>query len=811
MLRSYFTIALRTFSRQKVFTFINISGLAVGLAGALLIFAYIIDELSYDMVHPSAKNTYRIGTHQIFDNGNEASYSVAPAMWSSQLKENYPEIESITRTRWFGYPASVDYKDKEKIVLTEELFFVERNYQEILYFDVIYGDKENAFREINSIALSARTAIKIFGEEDPIGKMLSIKHPYATNDQELNLMVTAIFKDYPSNTHFKPSYLVNTESLRSVTESGNYDDAFTGWLRGFMNSYVVIKDGADIEHLEREFEKLVAANLGEQSGNFNPFLIHINDLHFDKEVQWSSEGSGDITYVYIFGSIAIFLIIIASINYMNLATARSTKRSREVGMRKVLGSKRRQLIFQFLNESFVTTLLSLLLSLLLVYFTLPIFNTLSQKNFEFLSFFNVWLVLGMVAIILIVTLLAGSYPAFYLSKFKPVEVLKGGNPGRRGSDSLRKALVIIQFCISFFMVISTGVLMKQINFLKSSKLNEQGEQVISIRFGGTAPFEKYPTFKNTVLQEPIFNKITMANHLPRQNYFGGIGINIKIPQVSDQDYQWSELNVDFNFPKTFNLEFLTGRDFNVENSADSNACLLNETAINNLGIDMMEAVGLTIEDTQSQRVSTVIGVVKDFPYRSMHQSIGPLRISARPHPVDQIVYVKLPIKELQKHIETLESKWKEVFPGIGFDYWFLDQEFGRMYESETRMSDLTESFSVVAIFIACLGLFGLASFMVEQRTKEIGIRKVLGATVKQILVLFIGTFLKMLLISAILAGPLAYFLMNEWLLQFVYHIAIDWKIIMSAVGIVFGLTIVTVGYELLKASTSNPVDAIRCE
>ena len=255
MLKSYFTIALRTFSRQKVFTFINISGLAVGLAGALLIFGYIIDELSYDMVHPLAKNTYRIGTHQIFDDGNEASYPVAPAMWSSQLKEQYPEIQSITRTRWFGYPASVDYKDKEKILLTEELFFVERNYQEILYFDVISGNKENAFKETHSISLSANTAVKIFGEEDPIGKMLSVKHPYATNDQELNLMVTAIFKDYPSNTHFKPSYLVNTESLRSITDSGNYDDSFTGWLRGFMNSYVVIKEGSDIEHIEGEFVK----------------------------------------------------------------------------------------------------------------------------------------------------------------------------------------------------------------------------------------------------------------------------------------------------------------------------------------------------------------------------------------------------------------------------------------------------------------------------------------------------------------------------------------------------------------------------
>jgi putative ABC transport system permease protein len=269
--------------------------------------------------------------------------------------------------------------------------------------------------------------------------------------------------------------------------------------------------------------------------------------------------------------------------------------------------------------------------------------------------------------------------------------------------------------------------------------------------------------------------------------------------------------VDFDFPKAFNLELLTGRDFNIENPADSNSCLINEAALINLGIDISKAVGLTIEDPQTQRISKVIGVVRDFPYKSMHHEIGPLRISARPHSVDQIVYIELPVKGMQEHIQTLESKWKDIYPGIGFDYWFLDQEFGRMYESETRMSDLTESFSIVAIFIACMGLFGLASYMTEQRTKEIGIRKVMGATVKQILVLFLSTYLKMLIISAILAGPLAYFLLNKWLQNFAYHISIDWAILVSAIGIVFGITILTVSYELIKASTANPVNAIRHE
>ena len=473
MLRSYFTVALRNFSRQKVYTFINISGLAIGLAGALLIFGYIIDEFNYDMVHPYAKNTYRIGTHHISDDGNERKYSVAPALWSSQLKDQYPDVQSILRTMWFGYPTSINYKDKDKILLTEELFYIDRNYNEVMYFDVISGDKENAFREINSIALNKSAAERIFGDKNPIGKILTIKNINATSNKELNLIVTAVFKDYPSNTNFKPSYLVPMESLRSVFRWGNYDDMFTGWLQGWMDSYVVFKDGTDIEDIGNKFENLVSDNLGEESGNFIPFLKNINDLHFDNEVKWYKEGMGDITHLHIFGSIAIFLILIASINYMNLATARSAKRSREVGLRKVMGSNRFQLIFQFINESFLTTLLSLILCLFLVFLVLPVFNNLAQKDFVFTTFFNTRLMAGMGVILFFVSILAGSYPAFYLSKFKPVEVLKGGKLSMKGSDPLRKALVIFQFSITFLMLICSGVLMKQINLMKSSKLNER--------------------------------------------------------------------------------------------------------------------------------------------------------------------------------------------------------------------------------------------------------------------------------------------------------------------------------------------------
>jgi putative ABC transport system permease protein len=811
MLKNYFKIALRIFSRQKAYTLINISGLAIGLSGALLIFGYIINELNYDRIHPSAKNTYRLAANYINDDGSVEKYSYAPALWSDQLKTQFPEVLARLRTMWIGYPYSVSFKEKDKIVLTEELYYTDPEYNEVFSFDVVAGDEGNPFREINSIALNESTAKNIFGNDNPIGRILTIKHPWATNDKELDLIVTAIFRDYPSNTSFKPSYLVPIESLRPFIGSENYDAMFTGWSRGWMVSYAVFRNDADIKMIENEFKKVVSENVNMESGEIIPFFKKMVDLHFDEELAWYMEGMGDITQLFIFASIAIFLILIACINYINLATARSVKRSREVGLRKMMGCSRIQLIFQFLNESFIITLLALFLSILIVALVLPVFNNLAQKDFVFLTFFNIKIIAAAIALVIIVTILAGCYPAFYLSKFEPAEVFKVGRVNLKGAFSLKKVLIVFQLSISSIMLICSGVLIKQINYINESKLNAQGDQMILIRYGGIAPMEKYTVYKNVVLQDPDLTNITTCNHLPRLDHFAWIGTTTRIPDVNDQEYQWSELKGDFDFSKVFNLEFLTGRDFIEGNPADSNACLINEAAVKKLGMDLYDAVGLQLEDTRTERILTVIGIVRDFQYRSTHHTIEPLIISARPDRMDQIVYVKLPVGNVQEHIQTLESKWKEIFPGIAFDYWFLDQEFSRMYSSEIRMSKLSEIFTLIAIFIACLGLFGLASYMAEQRANEISIRKVFGASVKQIAVWFLKKFLFMLLISIVLAGPLGYFLMNKWLQQFAYHISIDFKIILNSIGIIIGLTILAISYKMITASTANPAEAIKIE
>ncbi|MGD1889914.1 MAG: FtsX-like permease family protein [Cyclobacteriaceae bacterium] len=813
MIKNYFLVALRNITKQKIFAFINIFGLAVGLASTVFIFLYIVDELSFDTIHPEADRTYRIGATVTMDDGNTFQQTYVPGGWASQLKEQYPDVKEALRYLWAGYPAAVSNKEIDKIILTEELFWTEGSFDKVLYFPIVKGNPDEVFTLPNAIVLTESAAESLFGDEDPIGKRLDVSHPGMTDNQEVETIVTAVIEDFPSNSHLQPKYLVNYEVLRPFFDGDISLDEFADNLQqGFFSAYIVLSEDADAEQVQKNLGQLVTSGLGEDAPQVDPFIQKVTKLHFDEVNQWTNEGAGDIQYVYIFGSIGLLILIIACINYMNLATARSSKRAKEVGLRKAMGSNRKQLIAQFMNESFLTTLLGLILGVLLIALFLPTFNDLAYKNFSLTSLLDPAIIIGVFGILLLVAVVAGSYPALFLSGFNPVEVLKGQQETGKSPELFRKVLVTFQFTITVILVISTGVMLHQMNYIQSSKLNEGSEQMVSIRFGGFADVNRYPAYRQALLQNPDIQQVTMGNHLPRQNYFGPLGTTLIFPSVnSEQEYDWSQLNVDFAFPETYDLELITGRFFDPSNPSDSNAYLLNEAALRNLGIELDEVLGMEVLNSHTERSGTVIGVVEDFPYRSMHQTIGPLAINARPHPIDQIVYVKLPTENLQTHLAYLEDQWKEAFPNVGFDYWFLSDEFGRLYQAESRMADLAQTFSVLAILIACLGLFGLASYMAERRTKEIGIRKVLGASVPQIIALLLTNFVKMVLIAIVIAIPLAYLLMNDWLQNFVYHVPMSAVIFIIAIVLVLALTLITVGYEAIRASTANPVKSIRHE
>jgi len=819
MIQNYLLIALRNFQRQKLFSILNMCGLALGLASAILIFLYVSDELQYDTMHPYADNTYRIGSIWKNADGRVFDNETSPGYWNKHLREARSEVLEATRIDYVGYPTSLHDKVTDKIILTEDIKWAEPHFDKILTFHLLKGNQERMFDNPNSMIISETGAKKLFGDIDPIGKIITVKHSFATRDREIDVMVTGVYEDNPSNSHFKPHYIFNLNALRAV-----HNEKFDQYLEGtslrdteFFESYVVFKPGADVKAVENWLQTIAAQMIQTDSGalasgwNLSATLTNIQDLHFDQKIQWEYGFQGDKKYLAIFSSVALLILLIACINYMNLATARSARRAKEVGLRKSLGSKRKEIAIQFFVESSLMTLGSLLIALVLVVIFLHPFNQLSHKTFTLMSLLNPYMIGIVASIVLFMAFVSGSYPAIYLSGFKPVKVLKGQLVTGKGAEFFRKSLVTVQYTVSLVLIISTFIVIRQMDHMQNTKLNQQGSQLLSIRYGGIAPQNKFAAFKQAVLQDPEIEQVTMANHLPRLDFFGWIGTRVKFPDLQDKELQWKQLNVDWDFPKTYQLEFIAGRDFNTSSTRDSSAVILNESAVKALQQSLDKIIGASVQSLNDSTTYTVIGVVKDFPYQSMHQAIDPLILNPKVHPIDRIAYVKLPAGKFQEKIHAVEKIWREIFPNTGFDYWFVSDEFNRMYRSESRVSDLAKSFAILAILITALGVFGLASYTAEQKTKEVGIRKVLGANVKQVVFMFVWVFIKIFLIAGLIAVPASYFLADNWLSGFVYRSTISPFIFMDSLLGLLLITLITVSYETWKAARLNPVNSLRSE
>jgi putative ABC transport system permease protein len=681
------------------------------------------------------------------------------------------------------------------------------------------------FENPNSMVISETGANKLFGKENPIGKIISVKHRFATDDREIDVMVTGVYRDYPSNSHFKPEFIVNLNAFKSFY--GVYFNYFmegTEFDRrrnlGFFQSYINVRPGADLKTINTALNKLADQLIHSDSAaaangfKMSTFLTKMTDLHFDKKNLWEDTNvRGDKTYLTIFSIIAVLIMLIACINYMNLATARSVKRAKEVGLRKSLGSRRSGIAQQFFLESFLMILGSLLLAFLLVIIFLHPFNQLAHKTFTLGSLANPVMMAIVAAIIIFMGFISGIYPALYLSAFRPVEVLKGQIVKGKGAEFFRKSLVTVQYTVALVLIICTFIVIRQMEQLKTSKLNEQGDQILSIRFGGIAPQERFAEFKRSVLEDPQIQYVTMANHLPRLNYFGWIGTDVRFPQLGDKKLQWNQLNVEFDFAKTFQLQFIAGRDFQIGNLNDSNSMVINEAGVRALNQPIDKVMGATVNEVRFDTTITyrIIGVVKDFPFRSMHQPIEPLLLNPHPHFIDKIAYIKLPAVHAGEKMESIEKKWKAVFPGTGFDHWYLNDEFNRMYMEEEQVSSLAKAFAVLAIIITILGVFGLASYTAEQRTKEIGIRKVLGASERQVVSLFLNVFLKIIAISCVVAIPIAWFAAYKWLQNFVYRTSLDPIIFGTGLLVLLAITLLTVSYEIFKSIRLSPVKSLRTE
>ena len=833
MLFNYFILALRNLRKQKSYAIINTLGLSVGLASALFILLYVRHEFTYDSYHPDSDQLYRLGYRLNFPNGESSAEPFAPAGWDNYLKETYPAVGKITSFTSTGMPTSIEYEPTKTILLTEEIIWAESNLTEVLSIDVVRGAKDEPLKEMNGVMIAESVARSLFGNDDPINKLITAQHNFMTNGQKLNMVVSAVYKDIPTNSHIRPKYILNILSLRPVRNnietllSTSMGDAENDNM--FTQSLFICNDEKIIPDILTDLQK--KADLIIQRFNldfqFKPLVQKITNVHFDKEINWAIEHkSVDKSYLYIFISIAILILVVACINYINLSTAKSVTRAREIGLRKTFGGIRWQLFFQFMTESFVMVLIAALVALILVLIFIPAFNELTGKSFSAKYLFNLPMISITTAVVIGVTLLAGSYPAVFVSGFQPVDVLKGKFAFRKGSNVFRQVLTTVQFIVAVMLLFGAVVVVRQMDLMRNSKLNEAGNQIVSIRYGGfagNATDDQFNTFKTQVLRDPEIQAVTLANHLPRLDYFGPINMRMQFPDISEEQHEWFQLNGDYDFPKTFHLNVIAGRDFDPRNIADSSSILLNESAVKALKLTPAEAIGKivirpahimgyrAIDSTAAPVTGQVIGVVEDFPYKSMHMKIDPLAISPKPHTFDRIIHVRLPAGKIGEKIAYLEKTWKEVYRDFGFDYWFVDEEFARMYENETQVAQLVEKFSALAILITCVGLYGLASFLSEQRTKEIGIRKTLGASDTQILTLLLSVFAKLLVIACIVGLPVAYYFSNQWLQSFVYRTDFSFLVFMSAIGMIGLITMVTVGFESLKASMANPVNALKHE
>lgn len=814
-LNHFFKIAFRNMMRSRSSSFINLSGLAISLASFLFIALYILDETTYDAYHPNAEQVYRISySFRSFDE-SEVKDARAAGLWSVALKESMPEIKTFTRFSRFGYPGNVWSGNKDHVFVEQQFFWVDSTLTDIFSIPLVTpGNVKKILADPQQVILSESMAQKYFGADEAVGQSIT----YVRDGLDFIFTVGAVMKDAPSNTHFKPDFIANNEALIPLWKQ-NGGDRINSWGDSFSYSFIEVEPGTNLEKVKQTLQGLFTKNLGEFAATTHPILIPLRDLHFTSGLLFELEAPGDTAHLFIFGSIGLLILVMACINYMNLATARSISRSKEVGLSKTLGVHKASLVAQFLGESFLMTGIALLLALVIIAVLLPSFNALTLKNFSLFALLQNDVMYVLLGVAIMVGIVAGSYPAFYLSGFKPVAVLKGTFVAGRGPEQFRQILVVVQISITLLLLTGTFVIRDQLTFIDHTKLSEYKDQIVTVRLGDIAK-EKIANFKQLAKQDAHVTDISMGPHLPRRENFGNMSRSFHVAELGDAEYSWDQLDADFDFTAMFHLDILAGRDFSKNNPADSNAMLINEAAVKELGITKEKALGIQVEETayyeqngEMVAVTTshpVIGVVQDFSYASVRKVVEPIAICGQANAAE-MMYIKLEGGKFPEVIDRLQQTWKQIYPATPFQYWFMDEEFGRLYQTERQMAKLFIALATMAILIACLGLFGLASFTAEQKMKEIGIRKVLGASAFQVLLLLTSRYVKLAMLAFLIGVPISYLVIRSWMETFAYKAETgNWFYLWACLLIIF-FTLITVGIESLRAARANPSDSMRHE
>jgi len=785
MLKNYLKIALRNIRRYKGYSFINIAGLAIGMACCILILLWVQDELSYDRFHENADYIYRV-IQDINFADDSTTWAITQGPLGPSLKEDFPEI--INATRITSRRFRLTYNDKS---FDERPGMADGSILEMFSFPLIKGDPATALSDPNSIVMTEEMAEKYFGSEDPLGKTIKA-------DNRWDFQVTGILKEVPHNSHLQFDSLIPFIFGREL----NY--TVDNWRNSQFRTYVQLQKGIPAQEVIQKisgylYEKPTLEK--DARLNLQPLLrIHLySNYEFDT-------AHGDITYVTIFSIIAFFILLIACINFMNLATARSGNRAKEVGMRKVAGAHKTDIVRQFYGESIFLAFIALFVALTIVWLLLPTFNNLAAKELSMGVSGNLLVLLGLLGITLLTGIISGSYPALFLSAFKPVKILKGSlRSGSKGSV-FRKILVVFQFALTILLIICTIIIYNQLNYMRNMKLGYDKEFLIYKGMRGDVQ-AKFDSVKNELLQNPNILGVTATSSVPTYGYTFSNSLWRWEGQDPDEETLMRAVFVDLDYFKTFGMEIVEGRSYSKEFPTDATeAIMVNEEAVKAMGMESPIGRRLSIGTNNFK----IIGVVKNYHFRSLRQEIDPLILIYSPGQ-SRVLFARLRSENIPKTIGYMEDIWKEFAPGHPFNYRFLDDALNNLYRSEQRIGTILKYFSILAIFISCLGLFGLASFMSEQRTKEIGIRKVLGASVSNIALLLSREFTKWVLLANIIAWPVAYIAMYKWLQSYAYSTNIAlWSFILSG-AMALVIASVAVSYQSIKAAVANPADSLRYE
>ncbi len=818
MLKNYFTTAFRNILRNSQTSFINIAGLGLAMTCCILIYLYISDEISYDQHHTKSDRIYRITRDFISQDGitNLRLANVAPPI-GPLLKSDFGEVEAMARTINYGLVIGLEEDGQLTKNFSEDYLFVaEPDLFKIFDIEMIAGDVPAALERPFTIMLSERTAKKFFSDgENPVGKRLRA-------DSQFDLEITGIYKDFPAQSHFHPDYLVSFSTLENDNIYGR-TGLETNWGNNAFGTYVLLAEGSDPVQLENQLPEFInkhfgpfaVANFGapadfDASKRTKLHVQKVTDIHLQSNLADELEVNGNINNVYMMGVIALFIILIACFNFINLSTARATKRAKEVGLRKVVGANRSQLITQYLSESIVTSFLSLFLALGITQLAIGWLNDFTSKQLS-LNLFNPVFYTGVVGGTFLIGILAGIYPAFILSGFKPVLTLKGKGASQ-GRGIVRKVLVISQFSISIILIIATAITLQQLNYLNQRNLGYDKEQVLTLPYYSELG-DHYDAFRNQLLTSSSIKYAGRSSRIPTGRLLdsNGSASVLEGDTLVPTQTVLKMIAADYDFFDTYGIEMKAGRSFSRDfQNDDSLSFIINETAAKAIGLEDFDNV-IDQEFRYGGTTGKLVGITKDFHFESLHQEIVPMVFFGRSNNGYNTISIKIASNDMEQSIKHVESIWKEYLPTRPFSYNFVSDYYRDLYKAETDQNQLFIIFSVLAIFIACLGLFGLATHSTLQRIKEIGIRKALGASVPSILKLLSKEIVVLILVANLIAWPLAWYVMEQWLSTFAYHIDINLLVFIIAGFLAVCIALFTVSFQTLQAARTNPSNTLRTE